>query len=129
MNEKNYRKIIGVLFLVLVSIIIVQSIVYNTALRRADITIGSLNRELSEARARVSECSRELEDCTGTISQCHDAVGRIADNFRDDRAELQDIIGNLRTVREEIENMENALNFFYDKYGYIDNSFSNNGSE
>ena len=129
MNEKNYRKIIIAMFLVFVSVIIAQSIADNTTIRRADTTIDALNRELSDARARAENCTRQLEDCTGTIIQCHDSVERIADSFSDDRAELSDIIENLRKVREEVENMENSINFFYIKYGYTDDNFNNNRSE
>lgn len=113
MNEKNYRKIIIAMFLVFVSIIVAQSIVDNTTIRRADTSINTLNRELSDARARAENCSRQLEDGTRTISQCHDSVERIADSFSDDRAELSDIIENLRKVREEVENMENSINFLH----------------
>ena len=127
MNETKIKKTVACVFLILLTIICIQSIVYSTTVRRADTTIDTLNRELSDARARAAECSRQIEDCTGTINQCHDSVGRIADQFGDDRAELSDIIENLKTVRQEIENMENAINFFYIKYGYIDYNSNNNG--
>ena len=105
------------------AIIFIQSIVDNNVIRRADIKIDSLERELSDARNRVENCTRELEDCRGTVDQCYNSVGRIADDLADDRAELSGIIENLKQIRTEVESMENALSFFYIKYGYnVDNS-------
>lgn len=129
MNEKNYKIIVIGTILCFVVLLFLQSVVDGAAFRRADTKIDTLERELSVARERVADCTRELEDCRGTVDQCYNSVGRIADNLADDRAELSGIIENLKQVRKEVEDMENALNFFYVKYGYIDHNFDNNGGE
>lgn len=129
MNEKGYKVIVIGTILCFVILLFAQSIVDGTAFRRADTQIDALERELFDARKRVEDCTRELEDCRGTVDQCYNSVGRIADNLADDRTELSGIIENLKQVRKEVENMENALNFFYIKYGYLDHNSSDNGGE
>lgn len=127
MNEKGYKGIVIGTILCFVVLLFVQSIVDGAAFRRADTQIDALERELFDARNRVENCTRELEDCRGTVDQCYNSVGRIADNLADDRTELSGIIEDLKQIRTEVENMENALNFFYIKYGYLDDYNYNNG--
>lgn len=129
MNEKEYKTIVIGSIICFLVLLFLQSITSGTAFRRANIQIDCLERELADARKRVEDCAGELEDSRGTIEQCYNSVGRIAEDVRRQSNELSEIIGNLILVREEVENMENALNFFYDKYGYNDNSLNNNGGE
>lgn len=125
MNEK--QKKIGVILclFVFLAMLLTQSIVCNREIERTDIQIDALERELASSRERVANTQRELEDSRSTIKQCYNSVERIADNAREQSAELSDIIRELTTVREEVEVMENALNFFYIKYGFNGNSFTN----
>lgn len=129
MDEKEKKITVSLCLFMFLAIIFAQSIIDNNSLRRADIEIDDLKRQLVDAGNRIKESSRELEDSRRTIEQCNNSVGRIADNIGEQSTELQSIIANLRTVREEIENMENALDFFYYKYGYNDNDYNNNGGE
>lgn len=130
MNEKQFKKIsVSLCLLMFVAIIFAQSVIDNRAIRRADTEIDTLERELADARRRVEECGRQLEDSTRTIEQCYNSVGRIADTVSDQSTQLQSIIANLRTVREEVKNMENALNFFYIKYGIAFGNTDNTGGE
>ena len=130
MNEKQFKKIsVSLCLLMFVAIIFAQSVIDNRAIRRADTQIDTLERELADARRRVEECGRQLEDSTRTIEQCYNSVGRIADTVSDQSTQLQSIIANLRTVREEVKNMENTLNFFYIKYGIAFDNTDNQGGE
>jgi chromosome segregation ATPase len=128
MNER--KKGIFIFIVVFLSALYVFLSVRNyQSVRRADTTIDNLERELAAARAGVERSTRELEDSRRTIKECHDTVGRIADSLGEQSGELQSIIGNLKTVRQEIENMESTLNFFYIKYGLDDNTTDNNLEE
>ena len=130
MDEKQFKKGgIVLCFFLCLAIICVQSIVYNRDVRRADTTIDNLERELVDARSRIENSTRELEDSRRTLEQCYNSVDRITGTIREQSTELSGIIENLRAVRTEVENMENALCFFYVKYGYLDNYIDNNGSE
>lgn len=129
MNETQCKKIVIGSFVCFLIMLFALSVVNSQSARRADTKIDSLERELSDARARVEECTRELEDCRGTVGECYSSVGRIADDLEYDATELSDIIRNLVTIRIEVENMENALSYFYDKYGYNDNDFNNKRSD
>lgn len=130
MDESKYKRV-GIIscIIMFVALLVTQSVIDNLAIRRADTKIDALERELADAGKRVEECSRELDDSRRTIEQCHNSVGRIADNFREQSEELQGIIANLKTVREEVQNMENALSFFYIKYGFDDDNPDSNGGE
>ena len=86
----------------------------------------ALITELINARKERGFTQRELEDSRNTIKQCYNSVERIADNTREQSAELSDIIRELTTIREEVEVMENALNFFYIKYRLNDSASDNN---
>lgn len=123
MNEKKYRFIISAVIILFVTVIVIQSVTDGAAIRRADTQIDTLERQLSDATRRVEESRRELEDCRGTIRQCYTSVERIAYDIGRQSEELSDIIGKLKVVRTEVENMENALCFFYVKYGYNDNDY------
>ena len=124
MNEKTYRVLFVATIVCFVAILLIQSIVDSAAYRRANTQIYTLERELATSRERVENCTRELEDCRGTVGECYESVGRIADNFREQSDELQGIINSLVTVRVEVEKMENALHYFYDRYGPDD--YNNN---
>ena len=129
MNEGKIKNIFVIIILTAFALLItLQSVCYNYSARRADTEIDSLKRELASAGRTVELTARELEDSRTTIRECHDAVGRIADNLAEQSTELQSIISNLKTVREEVKNMEDALSFFYIKYGY-NNSDTNSDSE
>jgi len=127
MNEKKYRFIISAVIVLFVTVLVIQSVTDGAAIRRADTQIDALERQLSDATRRVEESRRELEDCRGTVRQCYTSVGRIANDIGRQSEELSDIIGKLKVIRTEIENMENALSFFYIKYGYNDNDYYCNG--
>lgn len=124
MNEKQKKIIVVLCMFMFLAMLLAQSIVCNREIRRADIQIDTLERELASSRERVAHSQRELEDSRNTIKQCYNSVERIADNAREQSAELSDIIRELTTVREEVKVMENALHFFYIKYGLNDNSFT-----
>lgn len=126
MNEKKKNTILIGFIILLFVLIIIQSIADCSAIRRADIKIDNLERELADAGRRVENCTRELEDSRGTIRKCYTSVGRIADNLAGQSTELSTVIANLKTVREEVENMENSLHFFYIKYNLDDNDFNYN---
>lgn len=129
MNEKQKKITIVVCFFFLVLFILIQSIADNIAIRRADTTIDTLGYELADTQRRLTDSREEIRDCRNTISECRGSIGRVHNELERQSTELKDIIRNLETVREEVENMENALNLFYDKYGYNDNDNNNNGGE
>lgn len=136
MNEKFEKSVIGFAFVFLVLVIVVLSVCDNLALRRADSTVDTLTeqlddaqRRLSESRAELSESRERLSESRRTIDECRRSVGQIANGLERQSTELGSIIENLRTVRAEVENMENALDKFYDKYGDSDDYNYNNGSE
>lgn len=118
MNEKYKKIYVGVCFLLLVLVIFIQSIVYNNLSRRTDIEIDNLERQLDRTRTEIADGRRTITECRTTISD-------ISDGIRADNTELNDIIANLRKVREGIEVMENSLNYFYDKYGSVDYDIDN----
>ena len=126
MNEKQKKIIVVLCMLLFIVLLVAQSIVCNGEIRRADIQIDTLERELATSRERVANTQRELEDSRNTIRQCYNSVERIADNTREQSAELSDIIRELTAIREEVEVMENALNFFYIKHSLNDNASTNN---
>lgn len=130
MNEKQFKKagVIGC-FILLVAIIVIQSIIDNAAIRRADNKVNELERALFTATERAAQCERELEDSRGTIRLCYNSVERLADDFTRQSDELSDIIGKLKLVREEVEGMEKSLYFFYVKYGLNNDALDNNGGE
>ena len=126
MNEKQKKIIVVLCLFMFLAMFLAQSIVCNGEIRRADIQIDTLERELATSRERVANTQRELEDSRNTIRQCHNSVERIAENAREQSAELSDIIRELTAIREEIEVMENTLNFFYIKYRLNDNAPASN---
>lgn len=128
MDEKQ-KKTLGVIFcmLMFVFMLLAQSIVYNREVRRADSKADALERELVLAGERTAYTQRQLEDSRRTIGQCYASVERITDNTREQSDELSGIIAELKTVREEVKNMEDALRYFYIKYGSDNNSFDNSG--
>lgn len=121
MNEKQKKITIVVCFFFLVLFILIQSIADNIAIRRADTTIDTLRHELTDTQTRLADSRAEIRDCRNTISECRGTVRRVNNELERQSGEIKDIIRNLETVREEVENMENSLNLFYDKYGYNDN--------
>lgn len=121
MNEKQKKITIVVCFFFLVLFILIQSIADNIAIRRADTTIDNLRHELTDTQTRLADSRTEIRDCRNTISECRGTVRRVNNELERQSGEIKDIIRNLETVRAEIENMENSLNLFYDKYGYNDN--------
>lgn len=126
MNEKQKKITIVLCMFVFLAMLFAQSIVYNREIERADIQVDTLERELATSRERIADTQRELEDSRNTIRQCYNSVERIAENTREQSAELSDIIRELTTIREEVEVMENALNFFYIKHSLNDNAPDNN---
>ena len=108
-------------FFFLVLFILIQSIADNITIRRADTTIDNLRHELTDTQTRLADSRTEIRDCRNTISECRGTVRRVNNELERQSGEIKDIIRNLETVRAEIENMENSLNLFYDKYGYNDN--------
>ena len=127
MNDKQKKNVIIICFMALVLCLIVQSFVYSWYFRRADRTIDSLERQLLDVRTELDGTRRTVSDCAGTIRDCRKSVTTIADGIGNDNAELKGIIANLKQIRTEIENMENTLNLFYDKYGNIDFGLDNTG--
>lgn len=126
MNEKQKKIIVVLCMFMFLAMLLAQSIVCNGEIRRADIQIDTLERELATSRERVANTQRELEDSRNTIRQCHNSVERIAENTREQSAELSDIIRELTSIREEVEVMENTLNFFYIKHSFNDSASDNN---
>lgn len=123
MNYEKFKTIVFISCICLLSLFLgIQSIADNLAIRRADTTIDSLERELDSLRT-------ELEASRRTITECRREVTSIADGIGNDTTELQDVIRQLKKVREGIENMENAFNFFYDIYGDNDFNLDNTGGE
>ena len=122
MNEKLKKTIVSIIFLLLVVCIVIQSVVDNNAIRRADTTIDTLGTELADAQSRIGRYREEIGGCRATVDECRGSIRRINNGLERQSSELKDIIDNLKTVRAEVENMENALNQFYDKYGYLDDS-------
>ena len=121
MNEKQKKITIVVCFFFLVLFILIQSIADNITIRRADTTIDNLRHELTDTQTRLTDSRAEIRDCRNTISECRGTVRRVNNELERQSGEIKDIIRNLEAVRAEIENMENSLNLFYDKYGYNDN--------
>lgn len=126
MNEKQKKIIVVLCLFMFLDMFLAQSIVCNGEIRRADIQIDTLERELATSRERFANTQRELEDSRNTIRQCYNSVERIAENTRGQSAELSDIIRELTAIREEVEVMENALNFFYIKHSFNDSASDNN---
>lgn len=126
MNETQKKIMVVLCMFMFLVMFFVQSIVCNREIRRADIQIDTLERELSTSRERVIDTQRELEDSRNTIRQCYNSVERIAENTREQSAELSDIIRELTTIREEVKVMEDALNFFYNNYSLDDNALDSN---
>ena len=129
MNEKSKKIIVSIVFLLLVLCILIQSIVDNIAIRRANTALDTLGTELADAQSSLAASRTEIREGRATIIECRSAVRRVNDGLERQSTELKDIIENLRTVRTEIENMENALNKFYDKYGDSVDDFNNTGGE
>ena len=125
MNEKQKKNIIIICFLVLVACFFIQSIAYNQSLGRANTTIDNLTEQLGDAQCRLVESRTEIRVCRDTIDDCRCSVRQIADGIERQSTDLKGIIENLKQVRAEVENMENALNMFYDNYGdkYNDTDF------
>lgn len=125
MNEKQKKNIIIICFLVLVACFFIQSIAYNHSLGRANTTIDNLTEQLGDAQCRLVESRTEIRVCRDTIDDCRCSVRQIADGIERQSTDLKGIIENLKQVRAEVENMENALNMFYDNYGdkYNDTDF------
>lgn len=128
---KNNSKKIGIIgcFVVLVSLLVVQSITDNITIRRANIAVDTLTRELTDAQERLTDCRAEVRAGRTTINDCRNAIRRVNNGLEYDTARVSDIIDNLKQVRNEIEVMENALNKFYDNYGSVGNDIDNTGSE
>ena len=125
MNEKFKKNVVVFSFLFLIGCIVVQSIVDNRAVRRADTAVDALGEQLADAQARLVGYTTEIRESRATIDECRSSVRRVTDGLDRQSTELKDIIENLKTVRAEVENMENALNLFYDKYGNNDSYDSN----
>lgn len=123
MNEKFKKNVVVFSFLFLIGCIVVQSIVDNHAIRRADNAVDTLGEQLADAQARLVGYTTEIRESRATIDECRSSVRRVTDGLDRQSTELKDIIENLKTVRAEVENMENALTLFYDKYG--DNNSDN----
>lgn len=130
MNEKQFKKI-GIIgcFLVLVFLLVFQSITDNITIRRANIAVDTLTRELTDAQERLTDCRAEVRAGRATINDCRNAIRRVNNGLEYDTARVSDIIDNLKQVRNEIEVMENALNKFYDNYGSVGDDIDNTGSE
>ena len=124
MNEKFKKNVVVFSFLFLIGCIVVQSIVDNRAVRRADNAVDALGEQLADAQARLVGYTTEIRESRATIDECRSSVRRVTDGLDRQSTELKDIIENLKTVRAEVENMENALAVFYDKYGDNDSNNS-----
>lgn len=124
MNEKTKKIVIVSIFLFFVFAIVIQSIANNRTIRQANTEIDRLERELETTRTRLEASEREvregraeIKDCRGTITECRTSIITIADRLDSDDGGLQEIIQNLRAIREEVFQMENSLNLYYSKYG------------
>ena len=122
MNEKQKKITIVLCFFFLVLFILIQSIADNIAIRRADTTIDSLTQQLDDTQRRLTDCRTEIAAGRDTIVECRSSIRRVNSGLEQESTRVSDIIENLKRVRTEIENMENAIDYFYNKYGdNIDN--------
>lgn len=111
MNEK--KKCIVIYVLVFVFCTIICTTVCYIITRRADTQIDSIATELEHTRNRLAECSTELDTCRATVGNCKQSITNISTRINEQSGELGEIIANLYIVREEIENMENCINSYY----------------
>ena len=125
MNEKSKKIIISLAIVFFVMLIVIQSITDNIIIRRANTQIDTLTEQLGDAQSRLVSCESEIRAGRNTIRECSNSVGRIANGLEEQSTELSGIIQNLKQVRAEVENMENALDKFYDNYGYFDFGYNN----
>lgn len=125
MNEKREKIVIGICIVCFSLIVIALSIANNITTRRADTQIDTLTKQLGDAQSRLVSCESEIRAGRNTIRECSNSIGRIASGLDEQSGELQTIIENLKQVRAEVETMENALDRFYDKYGYYDYGYNN----
>lgn len=125
MNEKYKKIAVNICIVVFALLVIIQSVANNITTRRADTQIDTLTKQLGDAQSRLVSCQSEIRAGRNTIRECSNSVGRIASGLDEQSGELQTIIQNLKQVRAEVETMENALDKFYDKYGYYDYGYNN----
>lgn len=117
MNEKQKKITVSICFLCLVLCIVLQSVVSKCSSARTDRQIDALERELVGAREELARVGAELTDSRRTIGECRESVADITAELGNDNKELRGIIGQLEKIREEVEDMEDALRSFYGKYG------------
>lgn len=125
MNEKSKKIVISLAIVFFVMLIVIQSVADNIIIRRADTQINALTEQLGDAQSRLVSCQSEIRAGRNTIRECSNSIGRITDGLEEQSTELSSIIANLKQVRAEVEIMENALDKFYDEYGYYDFGYNN----
>ena len=125
MNEKYKKIAVNICIVVFALLVIIQSVANNITVRRADTQINALTEQLGDAQSRLVSCQSEIRAGRNTIRECSNSIGRITDGLEEQSTELSSIIQNLKQVRAEVEIMENALDKFYDEYGYYDFGYNN----
>ena len=67
MNEKFKKNVVVFSFLFLIGCIVIQSIVDNRAVRRADNAVDTLGEQLADAQARLVGYTTEIRESRATI--------------------------------------------------------------
>lgn len=77
----------------------------------AGITIGFIcHNAIGQRDIRIRELEQQLTEQTDTIRRCRETVGDISRELNEDITGLQGIIGQLRKIRDRVEDLERCLN-------------------
>lgn len=69
-----------------------------------------LHRAIGQRDIRIRELEHQLTEQTDTIRRCRETVGDISRELNEDITGLQGIIGQLRKIRDRVEDLERCLN-------------------
>lgn len=69
-----------------------------------------LHRAIGQRDNRIRELEQQLTEQTDTIRRCRETVGDISRELNEDITGLQGIIGQLRKIRDRVEDLERCLN-------------------
>ena len=101
MNEKQKNTILVGFIILLFVLIIIQSIADCSTIRRADIKIDNLERELADAGRRVENCTRELEDSRGTSATLQ--LEELQITLQDSQQNCQQLSQTLRQSEKKLK--------------------------
>lgn len=77
----------------------------------AGTTVGFIcNNAIGQRDIRIRELEQQLTEQTDTIRRCRETVGDISRELNEDITGLQGIIGQLRKIRDRVEDLERCLN-------------------